>query len=51
MTGSKDILSTLNSASSILPVTLAGSSTSYTEGVDAASDTPSLPLSFVLYIP
>ena len=51
MTGNKVIIFTVNSVSSLLPVTLADGSTSYTEGVNAANATPSLSLSFVLYIP
>ena len=51
MTGKKDFLFTLNSASTLLPVTLEDDSTSYAEGVGATNATPSLPLSSVLYTP
>ena len=49
MTGNKNILSTMNSISSLFSVTLRNDSTCYTESVGIANATPSL--SYVLYIP
>jgi len=51
VTRNKGILSTLNSLSSLLPVTLVDGSASYTGGVATANATLYLSLSCVLYIP
>lgn len=51
MTENKSIFSTLNSVSSLLPVTLVDGSRSYDEEASSANATPSLSLSYILYIP
>ena len=51
MTENKGILFPLNSIFSLLLVTLAYGSTSYTESMGTVNATPSLSLSYVLYIP